>query len=227
MATASPVNGWTLPEDTDAANIETAVQTPLLQVDQRVIPIFASVAARATALAAPVAGQHCYVSATGENYVYNGTAWVSASPRWVIKSGDTARVNNTVSSDPHLTIALEASSTYNLKAKILVLGSSVASVDFQCNWTYSGTKTDRGRLPFGGDNASTNASATTIVLRNFGLGTAVEHGTQTSTGHVFVEDLLFETTTAGTLAFQWAQAVTNAASTTVAQGSTIECWKVA
>jgi len=118
MSTTSPINGFQMPTLSDTSDIEVAVQTPVLAIDSRVTSRFATTSARDTAITVPVAGMLSYVSGTEEMYLYNGSAWVSAIPRFKYKLS-TQLVSSTSYVDvSNLTFSVESSSRYLLQYKI-------------------------------------------------------------------------------------------------------------
>lgn len=90
MATSTPINGWSIPQLADVANIETAITSFASGVDSRVNPIFANNAARDSAIPSPTAGQECFVTTDNIKYVYRNSTWKMLSPyRSVVVTGGT------------------------------------------------------------------------------------------------------------------------------------------
>jgi hypothetical protein len=71
---------WTAPSTWVAGAILTAAQLNTQLRDNLLAggPIYATTAARDSAIPSPFAGQRAFISGTNVNYQYNGTAWVSA-----------------------------------------------------------------------------------------------------------------------------------------------------
>lgn len=75
MAGVTPIAGLPYPELGDDPNIE-LVSKPLAQeLDDQIVPRFATATARNTAITAPIAGQVCWVATNGL-MVYDGTTWL-------------------------------------------------------------------------------------------------------------------------------------------------------
>lgn len=128
MATSTAVNGWAIPELGDAANI-TALNATFSAIDQRVTPIFSTATARNSAISSPTFGQMAAVSGTGELYMYDGTNWVSAKPRYRYCTADQGVTDNAVTliSSTYLTIPVEASSVYIIDGSFRTLNSTFAN----------------------------------------------------------------------------------------------------
>jgi len=68
-----PYKVWAVGEEVLAADFNDFLQ-------EQVVAVFATTAARDAAILAPNEGQQCYVTATKTRYVYNGAAWVTSGP---------------------------------------------------------------------------------------------------------------------------------------------------
>lgn len=228
MATTTPINGFSIPQLSDAPNIETAVNTFANAVDSRVIPRFATVAARGTAIPSPITGQLAHCADTTELYIYNGTLWVSARPRVKFKTADEG-VSNSASpqDDDHLVFSVEINSEYVLAGELFISATNTGR-DFLANWTVPASTV--GWWALGGlDPAANNI-----------LGEAHFGGTTTITANRAIEANVnldpvagmvrayFDTAgTAGNVQFRWSQNVAQTStSTTVYKGSWMEIWKV-
>lgn len=97
MAGVTPIAGLPYPELGDDPNIE-LVSKPLAQeLDDQIVPRFATTTARDTAITAPTAGQVCHVATNGL-MVYTGTAWIPQAGIEIarlIMQADTASTNST------------------------------------------------------------------------------------------------------------------------------------
>lgn len=87
MSTVTAINGFQIPQLTDAANIETAIHPFANAVDARVLPVFANATARNSAITSPVAGQLSYRTDQDAIEAYNGTNWILVNPADVFTNG--------------------------------------------------------------------------------------------------------------------------------------------
>ena len=72
---------WTDPNTYIAGAILTAAQMNAMQANALAGgPIYATTAARTTAIPSPFVGQRAFITATNVNTQYNGTAWVEVAP---------------------------------------------------------------------------------------------------------------------------------------------------
>jgi hypothetical protein len=75
MTTTTPINGLRLAELSDAANMQTAMSNLGTDLDNRLIPRFATPSARDTAITAPVGGMVCWVSSFNNLMIYYTSYW--------------------------------------------------------------------------------------------------------------------------------------------------------
>lgn len=75
MSTNSPINGIRIPELSDTANIVNAVGQAVTDIDSRLMPRFATPAARDLAIASPVGGMICWVTSYNLPMVYYTSYW--------------------------------------------------------------------------------------------------------------------------------------------------------
>lgn len=229
MANTTPVNGWTYQELGDATNIETAVKTPLLLVDQRVNPIFASVGARNSAIPSPTEGQESYVTATGEKYIYNGTAWISAKPRIRRKATDSTTVIGTLQSDGDILWSVEANSVYFVTV-YMFMSSTSASSDLRLNWSLPASATYRmGGWGAEGGVADPATNGTGFWGKVQSDSSDLSFGvtaTASRANVILLETEIVTLGTAGTAALQWAELVATG-TLSFRTGSRGYCWKVA
>lgn len=105
MSIPSSVSGLPLPENSDILNAQVAFGDYALGADTRLIPRFATEAARDTAFASgAVAGQMCVVTNSGtfaELMMYDGSVWVNISPG--IEKTQTTIMTTTSSTGQNLT----------------------------------------------------------------------------------------------------------------------------
>lgn len=97
MTQYTAINGIPWAELSDEPDIETVVKPSVEHLDSRVVPRFASVSARTTAITAPTAGQVAWVNTHGLT-LYNGT-WIPASGQ-VITIASRAAAQNIANNTP-------------------------------------------------------------------------------------------------------------------------------
>jgi len=223
VSVTTPINGFVLPSLGDIANIESAVQPLGLAVDSLVLPRFSTTAGRDAAISAPTFGQFASVSGTQEVYKYNGTAWVSACPRWIVKPIDEPiNLNATGQLDDHLLFSMEANSAY-VANFFLGIFSTSATPDIKMDWTIPAGGTRRAHFVGLPESATTNTNAVKMLWDD-----ATQPSFATTNGFICMQAYCYFTTgvTAGNANLRWAQNVSDAAFTTVGAGSRIEVWKV-
>jgi hypothetical protein len=152
----------------------------------------------------------------------------SMLPLFVRKVSDTNRAaTTTFTDDPDLSITVEANAQY--RVEFLIHYSSVAAAGFKTLWTVPSGATGL-RACWGVDISPTSTSNPTGDGR-WGIhafATTVNYGTRDGTNQVMAwetGDLV--TTSAGTLALQWAQTTSNASSTRVAARSYLRIERLA
>lgn len=141
----------------------------------------------------------------------------------VTKSGDTSRVSNaTLQADPHLTLDLQADYTYAIEWTIFSLSPAAADIQFGITFPAGADPT-----PFGGLRLVSSASvtgdldpgayedATSGVSNLVAAGSALANLT-------ILKATIAMSTTAGAVTLQWAQGASNAGTTTVYAGSSME-----
>lgn len=114
MSDTTAVNALPMPQLSDRANIETAVRPLAQAIDTRLVARFSTLAARNTAITAPVPGQMCWVTETTELYLHNGTTWISALPRTKRLVTPETRISNSYA-PLTLTLDVEPFSAYHMK----------------------------------------------------------------------------------------------------------------
>lgn len=139
----------------------------------------------------------------------------------------------TVTDDPDLTATLEANAVYHVTMYIHFAALDVSQ--FQTQWTVpasaSGIRSAVGPAWTLAGGAGTAAAADGGYHRSgaHGYGTAVRYGTRNSASNqcTSVEESVLTTVSGGTLALQWAQALSNASPTRVAAGSSLHIRRLA
>lgn len=226
MTSTTTINGWTIPTLSDVPNIETAIHPLANAIDARVIPIFTTTGNRDSAISAPSFGMHAAVSGTGEVYVYNGSAWVSAVPRNFYKTANESVTNSTMQDDNTFTFSVEANSFYFAELHCcLSCVDAGAGVDFKSQWTVPASTTGirwRSALVTGATSDTSDKSQIDTIA-----GGSATIGVLATTKTFFIERISFDTAgTAGNATLQWAQAATDADPTIVEAGSYMRVWKV-
>lgn len=223
MPTTTQINGLPIALLGDStADIVTAVSDYATAADSRVIPRFATAAARDAAITAPVAGQMAAVTGTDEIYFYRSSLWNGFGARVIIKNTDETLNNSaTLQNDDVLAMSIEANSAYYMH---LVLGYSASVVaDFKWGFTgpagYGGNSNIVYLDPGGGTQLiGSYAITSTRIVAAQGVGApfclAEEHAIVTTAG------------TAGTLQVQWAQNTQEATNLVVYASSFLSLLKV-
>lgn len=224
MATTTPVNGWSIPQLTDPPNITTAVNSFANGVDARANPIFSTTSARAAAIPSPTAGQECFVTATGEKYIYNGSSWVgmvwrrAVSPSTVIVNNSTTLVNV-----GGLSMSLEANSIYRVDCIMPIQSNSAP--DFRFQFTCPAGVTGFCMAAQWNQLTAPNGIRDTQVFA-FDAANRILGATDGTLEYLTLVGDLTTTGTSGTLQFQFAQAVANVSNTSVYFGATITALKL-
>lgn len=225
MSTNTPIAGLPSPELTDSPNIETAVGSLASAVDSLLVPRYSTVAARDAAITAPVFGQLASVSATSELYMYNGTIWISAKPRYFFKgSSQTVSASTVLVDDVDIQIPMEANGKYLVRLVLACQHSSTG--DIKLAWTDPGLLGGGGswRISWGSTadgtaSASAAYSAVSSAYRSYSTTTSATHDLTTShSTPVFEEFYAAMGAVTGTMKLQWAQN-SAAGTTTVLAGS--------
>jgi hypothetical protein len=137
------------------------------------------------------------------------------------KTGNTDRAaTTTFADDPDLSILLEANSTY--RVEMYLHYAALDAARFKTMWNVP-TGWTGNRSAVGPDQGQI-LSATSGGTGRWGvhnLNTACTYGTRDNAGNqcYALEEGVVTTTTAGTLALQWAQATSNATASRLAAGS--------
>lgn len=151
---------------------------------------------------------------------------------YVAKTADTTKISNvTPANDPHLVLAVAASSVYLIDALLFISGDPAADFIAEFNgpagsifdWTGEGPDTSIASVT---GNADGKWAA---KIANGPIGGAISYGTF-STGTIQAVRLRGRATigvTAGNLAVMWCQNVSTAVNTTLYSGSFLELNKVA
>ena len=133
MVTTSAICGLPIPELSDQIDISAtgAIGGLALAADSMMVPRFSSTSARDTAIPSPEYGQMCYVSGTGELYVYKKQrdAWCSAVSRVRrVTSSVTNTSTSTYADVNDLDISVEGNSTYYGRLNMALRGNTAGDM---------------------------------------------------------------------------------------------------
>lgn len=131
------------------------------------------------------------------------------------KTGDTARTNNTLADDPHLTVTADANAIYEISGCFFFNG--LAAADFREQFTVPSGASYRMSM-LGQDQSATVTVGTVITDQQTGAQTWGTIGTSANMTCQF-KGILKTGGTGGAVTVQWAQASTNATATTLVTDS--------
>lgn len=145
----------------------------------------------------------------------------SSTLQLIKKTSSTTRNNNTLSDDPHLTVALAGTTAYTIRV-VLPFTIANATMDFKYRFNYTGTLTAYSITRFvqlagtagGTDNQSTSTTNSSINTDLTAVGTGSGDG-------VVIAEIALLTNGAGTFSVQWAQNTTDAGNCTVYAGASM------
>lgn len=131
----------------------------------------------------------------------------------------------TVTDDPDLTIPLIANAVYHFKFFGIV--GSLAAADAKFRWSFPTGATGL-RHALGPDSSSTSRDSTTMRTGIHQLSTEVSYGLSSNVNYtgILEEGTITTSATAGNLAVQWAQSVSNATAAVLAEGSYLEVVRI-
>jgi len=113
----------------DAANANTLSQNLASDLDTRLIPRFASQAARDAAITSPTNGMFAYTTDTSDMWLYSGSKWKWAYPKMLIHTSSTSVTSSTALVDAAgLTVAVNANSTYSFDCVFFTLAGTAGDV---------------------------------------------------------------------------------------------------
>ncbi|MFG2352572.1 hypothetical protein [Streptomyces sp. NPDC048521] len=163
-------------------------------------------------------------------------AWPIGTTRYAYKPSDTNRASTTTfTDDPDLTMPLDANAVFRVKFELNYTAidqvSGSAAGRFKTAWTTPAGATGV-RSAVGADQGTVLSSTSSGGQGRWGVHnftTAATYGDRDSTvNQVFaMESGTVFTTSAGTVALQWAQAVANASATRLAAGSFMRVTRLA
>lgn len=136
MSDTTDINGLQIPVLSDVPDIETTFHPFAVAVDTYLTGRFTTPTARDIANPTPTAGQMCYVASTGELEVFNGSKWVGAKSRNVIKTADqTVTDSTTLVDDLLLKFSVEANSYYILTGALRYKSTGTSVNDLQVGFS--------------------------------------------------------------------------------------------
>lgn len=147
---------------------------------------------------------------------------------FVRKTADTSRSSTTTTTaDPHLTVALAASATYIMRA--LIIYDAGTTGDINLDWTIPTSAAGIWHgIGYGRDITTDSTSGHTIRMNSNTVSQARSFGGVSGSDFVVICNGLVRTsTTSGTYALEWAQAVSDATATIVRTDSFLELKRVA
>lgn len=165
-----------------------------------------------------------------------GTLMQAMLPDVVWKTANEDRAaTTTLANDSDLVATLEANATYHVTMYIHF--AAVDAAQFKTQWAVpTGATGNRSALGAAFELASSGAATTQAADGGYhrsgvhGYTTTVRYGTRASATNqalVVEESILTTSSTAGTLALQWAQFTSNATATRVAAGSSMHIRRLA
>lgn len=158
------------------------------------------------------------------------TLLTSMEPIQLWKANNTDRASTTtVTDDPDLAVTLEANATYRVIFYLHYAAMNVAR--FKTQWTVPAGASGN-RTAVGADQGVILSSTSSGGQGRYGVHTyttACTYGTRDSTTSLCsaVEEATLTTTTAGTLAIQWAQATADASVARLGAGSSLHVQRLA
>lgn len=229
MATTTDINAIPMPELSDIANIETAVQPSIEAIDLLLTSRFNSVSERNSTITSPQFGMISIVETTGEVYMYDGTNWVSLRPRFFHHTVTQGNGSDSYIDVNDFSVPVEANSKYLFTGSIVVSTDSVTvDADIKFQWTYpagvSGDWILYNASP--GQDGPTYSEDIRISNREWTseIGAAA---TYTVYYRYALEGLLITSATAGNMQMQFAQNVNRLGASYVMQESYLRVEKVA
>lgn len=177
------------------------------------VSVFATAAARTSAVTSPIAGMLSWRTDGVLFEGYDGAGWIRV-PTIVVarKTVDEAvNANTTLQNDDALAWAVAASGIYDLDLSLV--SNSGTTPDIKWGWTFPAS------LTMTWQTITTDATSTVVTSGGFIQTTVVATGGTAGEAHTVFRGVVTNSTNAGTLQLQWAQNTSNATNTTVRAGS--------
>lgn len=230
MTTNSPINGIRVVELTDSpTNIRTVVGNVVDDIDDRMIPVFATTAARDLAITAPAEGMACYIQpnvAGGRTLqIYTNSQWqpVFAAGPYRFKAATTSRVKAAVPNsiaDPDLVFPMISNASYHFYIQLFLSGSDAGDFQYRMNAPTGSTLSYSHLAPTGSQSAVFGAGdadwATKCAVLAFPAGD-IQIGLISGSFLIpcTIQGLITTGATSGNLSLEWTQFVNNATGTEV------------
>lgn len=187
MPTTSPLTESSMPVLTDAANIETAVQPSILNLEKYAIPRFSSLSARNAAFVSspPELGQVIYVSSQSflGYQVWNGEAWEEFGKYTrlrelvAVKESNQIRTQGTMGNITGMTIPVEEGAVYSVECYFIYWVQDNHSIRIGFNFPGNGSRMSTGGI-YKSPSANTSAldnDITSIVNHTLRVSGDTEH----------------------------------------------------
>ncbi len=213
--------------DADIADVGAAFD----DIDDVIVPIYPGTTERDAANPSPINGQVCYISNTSSGgralQYYNGTTWVSLhqAPRMAQKGSTLSKaLTTTVTSDPDLTLPVDANTRYKFEFILLVSGDASGDAKYRLShptnttisWSVIGPGSSLGAaVGEGGMQGICVVNTTATTSGDIVVGCS---STSIVSLH-WIRGSLVTSSTAGSLVLQWAQGTSHSNGTELRQGS--------
>lgn len=185
------------------------------QARDQQVSVFASTAARDSAIATPVNGMYATTTDTGYLWRYNGSKWLR-QPATVSKQADTSWTSTTtLSNDPDLTFPVDANSNYHF-----TIGIGALTVNTSVGLKVAVTFPSGARVDYGIEGSVGSAYYSTWV-QAAASGAATTFSTSSNSTPIRYEGWVSTVGSAGSITVQAAQGTSNASAAWILRGSSI------
>jgi hypothetical protein len=158
------------------------------------------------------------------------TAAALTSMQWdkVVKTLATGKTNSTLANDPELAGVALGIGQWDIRMLIFA-SNTVTTGNLRTQWSFTGTWNSPLRACIGPDVATGPSDITEMTLQPVATNANKDYDLGASAAYTGIQEFTSTAvvTVAGTLALNWAQAVTNATATNVQPGSYIEVRQIA
>lgn len=229
MALTTPILGIQYPQLGDSPNAPANFATVATALDNKLIPRFASSAARDAAIPSPIVGQVVMRvdSATSQFLqIYRRGAWdLVKMSEYAYKTADTTRVSTTTrTADPDLQFTAAPGSTYVGQA-FITYSCPVDTVDLSLRMTIPGTFTLNEFVHHIPTSATTSSGVQMFSLAQSGPNTLTPGAMANAVS--FVQHFRLIATTGGLVSYDWAQQNLSANGLTLHAGSYLKYTRIA
>lgn len=203
LASTSNGDGASLVGIEDAAENFTATD-----VEGALAEIYSDLGSTDTSLGASLVGIEDAAGYFSSSTVEGALAEFRALTIYRTKASDTSRASTTtVANDPDLTYAITAAGTYRFEVQVNLDGDSGGTQGIDANVNYSGTQANGTRMVYGGYINGSSLGTVNVAVAATVAAVTTAQGDVSATNYSntlrFVGTLI--ASTAGTLAFAWAQ----------------------